>query len=176
MPFSLKRSVKRHECGAIVGNDVVFISVQQNGIVDFSELRVRAQADTDKKKKRGTSQLWMKIIDTTFGQKDVTLFELLRWSVTTPCRPQERMKKRFSLQLLWNIGRALEKTLLLHVNAEETRENTNIILECDSSHIAQHRYVWPLRDCHHASRMVPHDYSAQQITKRPAKKTTRSSS
>ena len=103
--------------------------------------------------------MWMKIIHMTFGLKDVTLFELLRWSVTTPCRPQERMKKRFSLQLLWNIGRALEKTLLLHVNAEETRENTNIVLECDSSPIAHHRYVWPLRDCHHASRMVSHDYS-----------------
>ena len=159
MPFFLKHEVKRHECGAIVGNDVVVISVQDNGIVDFSELRVRAQADTDKKKKRGTSQVWMKIIDMTFGLKDVTLFELLRWSVTTPCRPQERMKKRFSLQLLWNIGRALEKTLVLNVNAEETRENTNIVLECDSSPITHHRYVWPLRDCHHASRMVPHDYS-----------------
>ena len=55
MSFCLKRDVKRHECGAIIGNDVVVISVQHNGIVDFSELRVRAQADTDKKKKNISS-------------------------------------------------------------------------------------------------------------------------
>ena len=47
----MKHEVKRHECGAIVGSDVVVISVQDNGIVDFSELRVRAQADTEKKRK-----------------------------------------------------------------------------------------------------------------------------
>ncbi|MEC8484340.1 MAG: hypothetical protein VXY99_11025, partial [Pseudomonadota bacterium] len=117
MPFFLKHDVKRHERGAIVGNDVVVISVQDNGIVDFSELRVRAQADTDKKKR--TSQVWMKNIDMTFGLKDVILLELLRWSVTTAFRPQERMRKRFCLQLLWNIGRALEKTLVLNVNAED---------------------------------------------------------
>ena len=101
----------------------------------------------------------MKIIHMTFGLKDVTLFELLRWSVTTAFRPQERMRKRFCLQLLWNIGRALEKTLVLNVNAEETSEDTNIVLECDSSPITHHRYVWPLRGCHDASRMVPHDHS-----------------
>ena len=96
----------------------------------------------------------MKIIHMTFGLKDVTLFELLRWSVTTAFRPQERMRKRFCLQLLWNIGRALEKTLVLNVNAEDNREDTNIVLQCASSPITPHRYVWPLRDCHDASRMV----------------------
>ena len=57
MSFCLKRDVKRHECGAIIGNDVVVISVQHNGIVDFSELRVRAQADTEKKKEKNISNV-----------------------------------------------------------------------------------------------------------------------
>ena len=43
MPFCLHRGVKRHECGAIVGKDVVFISVRQDGIVDLSELRAQSQ-------------------------------------------------------------------------------------------------------------------------------------
>ena len=160
MPFFLKNDVKRHECGAIVGNDVVVIAVQDNGIVDFSALRVRAQSDTNKKKKRQTSQKWMKMIDITFGLKDVTLLELLRWSVTATSGPHPWMKtssviaKRFCVQLLWNIGRALEKTLVLNVNAEDNREDTNIVLQCASSPITPHRYVWPLRDCHDASRMV----------------------
>ena len=39
MPFSLHHDVKRHECGAIVGKDIVFLSVRQDGIVDLRELR-----------------------------------------------------------------------------------------------------------------------------------------
>ena len=114
----------------------------------------------------------MKIIDMTFGLKDVTLIELLRWSVTTALRPQPWMRKHFSLQLLWNIGRALEKTLVLNVNAEETRENTNIVLECDSSPITHHRYVWPLHDCHDTSRMLPHSHCLSYADLLPAREKT----
>ena len=77
--------------------------------------------------------MWMKMIDMTFGLKDVTLLELLRWSVTAASRPHPWMKKpsvrakRFCVQLLWNIGRAVEKTLVLNVNAEATHEDTNIV-------------------------------------------------
>ena len=156
MPFSLKRGVKRHECGAIVGNDVVFISVQQNGNVDFSELRVRAQAETNKNRQRTTPQVWMKHIDKTFGFEDVDLLELLRWSVTSAFRPQPRMRKTFCLQLLWNIGRAVENTLLVNLNAEGASESNELVLKCDSSPSARHRYVWPLLGCQEANRMAPH--------------------
>ena len=139
MPFSLKRGVKRHECGAIVGNDVVFISVQQNGNVDFSELRVRAQAETNKKRKRTTPQVWMKHIDMTFGFEDVDLLELLRWSVTKAFRPQAKMRKTFCLQLLWNIGRALENILLLNLNAEGANASNGLVLKCNTSPSARNR-------------------------------------
>ena len=69
------------------------------------------------------------------------------------------MRKRFSLQLLWNIGRALEKTVMLNVNAKDTSEDNNIVLDCDRWPIPQHRYVWPLRGCHDASQMGPHGHS-----------------
>ena len=69
------------------------------------------------------------------------------------------MRKTLCLQLLWNIGRALEKTLVLNVNAEQNSEDNNIVLTCCSSPIPHHRYVWPLRGCHDTSRMVPHGHS-----------------
>ena len=46
MPFCLHRVVRRHECETSVGEHVVTISVQQDGIVDLSELRARAQKKT----------------------------------------------------------------------------------------------------------------------------------
>ena len=98
----------------------------------------------------------MKHIDKTFGFEDVDLLELLRWSVTSAFRPQPRMRKTFCLQLLWNIGRALENILLVNLNAEGASESNELVLKCDSSPSARHRYVWPLLGCQEANRMAPH--------------------
>ena len=109
MPFSLRHDVKRHECGAIVGKDIVFLSVQQDGIVDLQELRARGPSND-------TAQLWLKHLDLKFGCEMIDLVELLRWSVTSKF-PYVR-RKTFPMQVVWNIGRALDKLILMNLNTE----------------------------------------------------------
>ena len=65
-------------------------------------------------------------------------------------------RKTFCIQLVWNIGRALEKFLLVNLSAEGASEGSELVLECESSPSARHRCVWPLLGCQEASRMAPH--------------------
>ena len=135
MPFSLRHDVKRHECGAIVGDDIVFLSVQQDGIVDLQELRARAPSND-------TAQLWLKHLDLKFGCEKIDLVDLLRWSVTSKLPYVRRTK--FPMQVVWNIGRALDKLLLMNLNTERDSQVSPLRLECDLSPSAQNRCLWPL--------------------------------
>ena len=68
----------------------------------------------------------------------------------------EKREETFCIQLVWNIGRALETFLLVNLNAEGASEGSELVLECESSPSARHRCVWPLLGCQEASRMAPH--------------------
>ena len=139
MPFYLHRDVKRHECGVIVGKDVVFISVRQDGIVDLNDLRAQGQHSK-------VAQLWLKHIDMQFGCEGFQLVDLLRWSVTSPFPHLGR--KTFPMQVVWNIGRALEKFMLVNLSAQEVGEVNGLRLACESSPSASPR-------CRHSSLPVP---------------------
>ena len=113
MPFCLHRNVKRHKCGAIVGENVVFILVQKDGIVDLSELRARAESSH-------VAQLWLQLLDTKFGCEGFDLVDLLRWSVTSECHHIQR--NTFHMQVVWNISRTLEDFILMTLHVEDVGE------------------------------------------------------
>ena len=102
--------------------------------------------------------MWLKHIDMTLGFEDVDLLELLRWSVTKafPCMRTKRGRTVFCIQLVWNIGRALEKFLLVNLSAEGASEGSELRLGCESSPSVRHRCVLPLLGCQGASRMAAH--------------------
>ena len=151
MPFCLHRGFKRHVCGAIVGKEVVFISVHENGIVDLSELRVWAH-------KNATARLWLHHIDMKFECKGFDLLELLRWSVTSafPHMRRKGRRKTLCIQLVWNIGRVLERFILMNLNAEGVSEVDGLRLECESSPNADHRCGLPLTGCQETSALTTH--------------------
>ena len=124
MPFCLRPDVKRHDCNTIVGKDVVFISVQQDGIVDLSELR--AQGPSNK-----VARMWLHHLDMKFGCEDIYLVDLLRWSVTSAFPQLGR--KTFHMQMVWNIGRALEKFILVNLSAKGAGEISGLRLQCEVS-------------------------------------------
>ena len=130
MPFSRRHDVKRHECGAIVGKDIVFLSVQQDGIVDLSGLRARAQNNR-------VAQVWVKHLDLKFGCEGFDLVDLLRWSETSAY--PHMLRNTFPMQVVWNIGRALEKFILVNLSAEGVGEVSGLRLECEVSPCARHR-------------------------------------
>ena len=142
VPFCLRGVVRGHECGAIDGEDVVFISVQQDGIVDLSELRARAQNSRE-------AQLWLKHLDMKFGCEGFDLVDLLRWSVTSECHHIQR--NTFHMQVVWNIGRTLEMFILGNLSAQEGGEVSGLRLECEVSPSARHRCFLPLPGYHTAS-------------------------
>ena len=119
IPFCLHPLVTRHECRGINGNDAVFISVQQNGIVDLSELRARAASNH-------VAQWWLQLLDTKFGCESFDLVDLLRWSVTSECHHIQR--HTFHMQVVWNIGRTLENFILMTLRAEEVGEANSLRL------------------------------------------------
>ena len=147
MPFCLHRVVRRHECETSVGEHVVTISVQQDGIVDLSELRARAQD------KNRVAQVWVKHLDLQFGCKDFDLVDLLRWSETSAY--PHMLRKTFPMQVVWNIGRALEQFILVNLSAEGVGEVSGIRLECEVSPSARHLCFLPLAGCQQASVVAP---------------------
>ena len=147
MPFCLHPDVKRHECDTIVGKDVVFISVQQDGIVDLSELRAKGPNSK-------VARLWLHHLDMKFGCEDFHLLDLLRWSVTSAFPQLGR--KTFPMQVVWNIGRALEKLILVNLSAEGVCEVSGLRLECEVSPSARHRCVLPRPGCQAASAVAAH--------------------
>ena len=142
MPFCLRPVLHRHECVAIVGKDLVFISVQQDGIVDLSELRARAQSSH-------VARMWLKHIDKKFGCEGFDLVDLLRWSQTLAF--SRNRPRTFHMQVVWNIGRALEKFILGNLSAQGGGEVSGLRLECEVSPSARHRCFLPLPGCQRTS-------------------------
>ena len=119
IPFCLHPVVTRHECRGINGNDAVFISVGQDGIVDLSELRARAESSH-------VAQLWLQLLDTKFGCEGFDLVDLLRWSVTSECHHIQR--NTFHMQVVWNISRTLENFILMTLHVEDVGEANRLRL------------------------------------------------
>ena len=73
------------------------------------------------------------------------------------------------MQLVWNIGRALEKFILVNLSAEGVGEVSGLRLECESSPSARHRCVLPLPGCQEASAVAAHSnalWSAELLIER----------
>ena len=55
------------------------------------------------------------------------------------------------MQVVWNIGRALEKFILVNLSAEGVGEVSGLRLECEVSPSARHRCFLPVPGCQRAS-------------------------
>ena len=60
------------------------------------------------------------------------------------------------MQVVWNIGRAVEKFILVNLRAEGVGEVSGLRLECQSSPSARHRCVFPRPGCQAASAVAAH--------------------
>ena len=84
-----------------------------------------------------------------FGCEDFHLLDLLRWSVTSAFPQLGR--KTFPMQVVWNIGRALEKLILVSLSAKGVGEISGLRLQCAVSPSARHHCFLPVPGCQKAS-------------------------
>ena len=59
------------------------------------------------------------------------------------------------MQVVWNLGRALEKLILVNLSAEGVGEVSGLRLECEVSPSARHRCFLPVPGCQRASAVAP---------------------
>ena len=78
--------------------------------------------------------MWLHHLDMKFrceGCEAFYLVDMLRWSVTSPFPQLGR--KTFRMQMVWNIGRALEKFILVNLSAKGAGEISGLRLQCEVS-------------------------------------------
>ena len=108
-------TVKQRLAARYLGSSALsmYVSFQQDGSVDFSELR--AQGPNNE-----VARMWLHHLDMKFGCEGFYLVDLLRWSVTSAFPQLGR--KTFPMQMVWNIGRALERFILVNLSAQGAGE------------------------------------------------------